>query len=85
MKVNSNSRGMQNMDVTQIADEKTKEKIGRGRQIIKDLTNILKELPDADVGELLNNGELESLLKAILDPSTVKNTLLMESSSCRIK
>lgn len=54
-------------------DGKNKEKIDRGKQIIGELASILKELPDSGVGELLGTGTMDSLLRAILDPSTVTN------------
>lgn len=49
------------------------EKIERGKQIIKELASILQELSDSDVGKLLDTGAIDDLLKAILDPSMVKN------------
>lgn len=60
-------------DKEQILDDKIREKVERGRQIIGELADILKELPDSSVGELLRTGSLEDLLRAILDPSTAKD------------
>lgn len=48
------------------------EKIERGKQIIKELSGILRGLPDSEVGELLGTGPMADLLEAILDPSEVK-------------
>ena len=48
------------------------EKIERGKQIIKELADILKELSDSEVGKLLGTGAMDDLLRAILDPSKVK-------------
>lgn len=49
------------------------EKIERGKQIIKELTYILQELSDPEVGKLLGTGAMDDLLRAILDPSKVNN------------
>jgi hypothetical protein len=48
------------------------EKIERGKQIVEELSGILRELPDSEVLELLGTGAMADLLKAILDPSEVK-------------
>ena len=48
------------------------EKIKKGKQIINELTLILQELSDSEVGKLLGKGAMDSFLKAILDPSNVK-------------
>ena len=48
------------------------EKIERGKQIIKELADILKELSDSEVGKLLGTGAMDDLLRAILDSSKVK-------------
>lgn len=48
------------------------EKIERGKQIIKELADILQELSDSEVGKLLGTGAIDDLLRAILDPSKVK-------------
>ncbi len=57
----------------QSADESNQEEIERGKQLIKELAKILRMLPDQDIGKLLGIGEIEDLLVAILDPSTVEN------------
>ncbi len=43
-----------------------------GKQLINELCAIIRELPDAEVGELLGTGTLDSLLCAILEPTDVK-------------
>ena len=48
------------------------EKIERGKQITKELVDILQELSDSEVGKLLGTGAMDDLLRAILDPSKVK-------------
>jgi hypothetical protein len=48
------------------------EKIKRGKQIIKELADILQELSDSEVGKLLSTEATDNLLRAILDPSKVK-------------
>jgi len=48
-------------------------KVQRGREIVSELSAILKELPDSSIGELFAAGLGDDLLKAILDPSTVKD------------
>jgi hypothetical protein len=60
-------------DVEQITGDKISEQVERGKQIIRELAVILKELPDSSVHELLGTGSLDDLLKAILDPSRVKD------------
>ncbi len=54
-------------------DEANQDKFGRGLHIIRELSSILKELTDSDVGRLLGNGSMDDILRAILDPSTVKD------------
>jgi hypothetical protein len=56
----------------QIMANEIREKVERGRQIISELAAILRELPDSSVGELLGTGLTDDLLKATLDPLTVK-------------
>lgn len=60
-------------DEGQIPDDTIREKVERGRLIIGELAAILKGLPDPNVGDLLGTGSVDDLLKAILDPSTVKD------------
>jgi|GEM_PF-1799978 hypothetical protein len=60
-------------DEEQIPDDTIREKVERGRLIIGELAAILKGLPDPNVGDLLGTGSVDDLLKAILDPSTVKD------------
>src|SRR5438270_28480 len=43
----------------------------RARQIIGELAGILRQLSDAEAGELLGTGVLDDLLKSILDPAEV--------------
>jgi len=49
------------------------EKVQRGKEIIKELVNILREISDSEVGQLLGTGAMDDFLRAILDPSKVKN------------
>jgi hypothetical protein len=56
----------------QIMANEIRKKVERGRQIIIELAAILRELPDSSVDELLGTGLTDDLLKAILDPLTVK-------------
>lgn len=46
--------------------------VTHGKQLINELCAIIRELPDAAVGELLGTGSLDSLLCAILEPTDVK-------------
>jgi len=48
------------------------QKIERGNQIINELVGILRELTDREVKIFLGAGPMDNLLKAILDPSRVK-------------
>lgn len=50
-----------------------KKTIERGRELAGELAQILRELSDAEVGELLHGGTLDGLVRAILDPADVKN------------
>ena len=49
------------------------ELVEQGKKISAELAQIIRELPDSDVGELLGHGVLDELLKAIFDPSHVKD------------
>jgi hypothetical protein len=60
-------------DEAQVTTDEIGEKVQRGKAIIRELAVILKELPDSSVGELLGTGLADDLLKAILDPFTVKD------------
>jgi hypothetical protein len=60
-------------DEPKAIDKAINEKVERGKQIVRELTGILQDLPDLDVGKLLGTEAMDDLLSAILDPSTVKN------------
>lgn len=49
-----------------------KEKIERGKQIINELSDILQQLSDVEVGILLDTGTMHELMLSILDPSKAK-------------
>lgn len=61
------------IDDTQNEAGMNQNKISRGLELIAELSCILKELPDSEIAKLLGNGSMDNLLKAILDPSSVKN------------
>ena len=52
-----------------VMTESDREQLARARQIIEELAAILRHLSDAEVRELLGQGALDDLLKAILDPA----------------
>jgi len=47
-------------------------KISQGKRKINELANILEKLSDTEVGKLFDTNEIDRLLRAILDPSKVK-------------
>ena len=49
------------------------DSIEQGKQILKELTIILRNLSDTQVPELLGTGLLDDLLKALLDSSETSN------------
>jgi hypothetical protein len=49
------------------------ESVERGKQLIEELSGIVKQLPDDEFLELLGTGSLDGLLTAILDPSESVN------------
>ncbi|MCK4680459.1 hypothetical protein KAT82_04995 [bacterium] len=49
-----------------------RNEIKRGRAPAAELARVLRELSDADVGELLSGGTLDALVRAIFDPIDVK-------------
>jgi len=49
------------------------EKIERGKQIANELASILRVLSDSEAGKLLGTGPMNDILRAILDPSKVKD------------
>jgi hypothetical protein len=51
--------------------EENQYKVNRGRQIVNELATIIRQLSDAEVGELLGNGPLNDLLISILDPTEI--------------
>jgi len=50
----------------------SEERIRRGKEIAAELTAILRQLSDSEVGELLGKGAMDDLMRAILDPKSVK-------------
>ena len=47
--------------------------IQRGKELCRELAEVISDLSDEDVYRLFDNGELEGVFNAILDPSTLKN------------
>ena len=48
------------------------KKIGEGKRHIEDLSKILHELSDEEIGDFFKDGMMDDLLKSILDPSGIK-------------
>lgn len=47
------------------------EKIDEGKQLIEDLSKILRELSDEEIGEFFKEGTMDYFLNSILDPSNL--------------
>jgi len=47
--------------------------VGKGKALFSELTRVVESLSDEEIQSLFDSGEIENLLKAVLDPTTVKN------------
>lgn len=47
------------------------ELLKKGKQLFRDIAQVVEALPDEQIYHLLEDGEIEGLLKAFLDPKTV--------------